>query len=438
MRVLLAVSGGIDSMYLANKAPELFPEASFAIAHCNFALRGEESDGDESFVRDWCAERGIPFFVKRFDTKAYAESQGISTEMAARDLRYAWFEELCSARGFDAVAVAHNANDNAETLILNLLRGTGSKGLRGMGERKLGGRTMLLRPLLGTTREEIAAWMKANEKKWREDSTNAANLFKRNKIRNEVFPVFAEINPSFLKTISEDIRHFSQVDDIAEDYFQDMAMSVWVAGTDNSISIPSLKSLKHWDYILYRLLSTYGFGSATVEALCSLLRSDGTLSGKTFEAPGWKLVTSSDRLMILPSSETEVEPAETGLSITGPGEYPFLGRTLTVKVFDRPEGMALRQHSGTMVADAASLPFPLGIRRWQAGDWMMPLGLGGSKKLSDLFVDLKWSLPRKENALVLEHPDGRKGHVGALLCERIDEAIKVTDKTVRILQIILS
>ena len=134
-RILLAVSGGIDSMYLANRAPELFPGARFAVAHCNFTLRGAESDGDEQFVRDWCAAHGLDCFVRCFETAAYAAEHGVSIEMAARELRYAWFAELCRAEGFAAVAVAHNADDNAETMLLNLLRGTGTRGLRGMGDR---------------------------------------------------------------------------------------------------------------------------------------------------------------------------------------------------------------------------------------------------------------------------------------------------------------
>lgn len=437
MRILLAVSGGIDSMYMAANAAELFPGASFAVAHCNFSLRGTESDGDEQFVREWCSEHKLPFFVKRFDTEDYAISNGISTEMAARDLRYAWFAELCNGEGFDAVAVAHNANDNAETLILNLLRGTGSKGLRGMGEREIGGKVRLLRPLLGITRDEISSWMKAHSKEWREDSTNAGILFKRNKIRNEVFPIFEQINPSYLKTLSEDIKHFAQVDDIAEDYFQDMAMSVLVPGSDDSISIPSLIGLDHWDYILFRLLAPYGFDGATIEALTTLLLSDGTISGKTFEAPKWKVVTSSDRLLILPEDGPEAKEAPSRKSISKEGDYSFKGAEISIRVFERPADMQLQQPSGTLIADADKLRFPLELRSWEAGDWIKPLGLGGSKKLSDLFINLKWSLPQKENAIVLEHPDRRKGHVGALLCERIDDSLKVTDSSSRILEITL-
>ena len=187
----------------------------FAIAHCNFGLRGAESDADEALVRAWASARGIPIHVKQFETQAYASAQGISVEMAARRLRYHWFGQLCSEFGYSAVAVAHNANDNAETLILNLLRGTGLKGIVGM---KASGflpdpdfaHIPLLRPLLGLTREEIEAFAREHGLTWREDSSNASNNYKRNKIRNLVFPIFREINPSFVQTLNRDMERFAE------------------------------------------------------------------------------------------------------------------------------------------------------------------------------------------------------------------------------------
>ena len=210
--LLVAVSGGIDSMCLAEKV-RLSGEP-FAVAHCNFGLRGAESDGDEAFVRNWADAHGIPCHVKRFEASAYAASQGISIEMAARRLRYHWFGELCREHGYTGVAVAHNANDNAETLILNLLRGTGVKGLLGM---KADGfipdpefaDIPLHRPLLSMTRADIEAFAAEHGLTWREDATNALNDYKRNKIRNLVFPVFREINPSFVETLNRDMERFA-------------------------------------------------------------------------------------------------------------------------------------------------------------------------------------------------------------------------------------
>ena len=295
-RILLAVSGGIDSMYLANRAPELFPGARFAVAHCNFGLRGAESDGDEAFVRAWCAERGVDCFVERFDTRAFAAEHGLSIEMAARELRYAWFRQLLEEQGFDAVAVAHNADDNAETLVLNLLRGTGTRGLRGMGDRD-----GIVRPLLETTRAEIRGWMEAHGLPWREDSTNADNSPKRNRIRNEVFPVFARINPSFVRTLGDDMRRIARVDDIAESYFRSVRDGLTTP--DGAIRLAAVLALEHWEYVLWRLVEGYGLSGPTFEKLVALLRryreeprGTVTIGGKTFEGTGTVLVIVDELL----------------------------------------------------------------------------------------------------------------------------------------------
>ena len=303
MRILLAVSGGIDSMYMLHRAPELFPGASFAAAHCNFALRGEDSDGDEAFVRAACKELGIKCFVKCFDTLAYAGGKGISVEMAARELRYEWFSSLCREHSFDALATAHNANDNAETLILNLLRGSGTKGLKGIPTSEI------LRPLLQTTREEIMEWMKANGFGWREDRTNSENGPKRNKIRNQVFPVFAEINPSYIKTLGADIERIRQTDDIADDYYKD-ASAGFVKESDNGgveINVPGLLSLKHWRYVLWRILEDCSLSANTFDKLCTLLdryRTEPsgtvTLGGKTFQSPTTLVRGRKKTLVVIP------------------------------------------------------------------------------------------------------------------------------------------
>lgn len=428
MKILLAVSGGIDSMYMAEKAPELFPGASFAVAHCNFGLRGEESDGDEAFVRDWCSRKGLECIVKRFPTAEYAAEKGISIEMAARELRYAWFDSLCDERGFDRVAIAHNANDNAETLILNLLRGTGTRGMRGMGDH---GR--IVRPLLETSRGQIESWMVGHGLTWREDSSNASVGYKRNRIRHEVFPAFAQINPSFLKTIASGMKHFAQVDDIADEYFRSVVPEVVDhPGEGDAILLKPLKKLSHWQYVLFRLLEGYGLDEATFDSLVDLLESGRQIAGKTFEAPAWKIVASSDRLLPLPR---EAASPKGTLTINSPGTYSFMGRNIRIDIYPRPEGMPLKRPSGELVADGSLLHLPLLLRPWEAGDRIRPLGLKGSKKLSDLFVDLKWTLPQKENAIVAVAPDAPEGHVAALLCERIDDAFRVTDSTKTILEI---
>lgn len=303
MAVLLAVSGGIDSMYLANRAPELFPGEEFAIAHCNFRLRGEESEGDEAFVRGWCEAKGVRLHVARFDTASIAAERGVSIEMAARELRYGWFERLCKENGYRGVAVAHNANDNAETLMLNLLRGTGSRGVRGMAavSRRESG-LVVLRPMLDIGRRGIEKWMRDNGCAWREDSSNGDNAYKRNIIRNEVFPIFERINPSFLQTLNSDMRRLGQADDIAESYFREAMPTV----TDpKGIVIDRLLELEHWEPVLWRLLEDLSLSEQTFDKLTALLRrykecprGTVTVGGKVFQSPLGQAVIKGGRIAI--------------------------------------------------------------------------------------------------------------------------------------------
>ena len=418
MKILLAVSGGIDSMTMAHLAPGLFRESAFSVAPCNFGLRGEESDGDETFVRQWCAGRGIECLVKRFDTQGYARSKGISIEMAARELRYEWFGQLCREKGFDAVAVAHNADDNAETLLLNITRGTGGRGLRGMGSHGL-----ILRPLLGWTREEIQAWADANGVSYRVDSTNSDTRYKRNLIRQEVIPALKRINPSFIRTINREMKHFAQLSDIADDYFD----SCGIAPDATEVRLGKLLGLKHWQYVLYRVTERCSLDADTVDALVQL-RADkqkGTFSGKTFLSPTHRIVTSADSLTILPlSPETELPPLE----IRGDGCYGFGTSTLKVKTVPRSGIPSLKQPEGTLIWDAEALPFPFTLRRWRDGDWFVPFGMRGRKKLSDFFNDQGWSLPMKENAVVIV-ADPSDSHVLAVAGARMDDSLKVKDST---------
>lgn len=399
-RILLAVSGGIDSMYMAYRASELFPGARFAVAHCNFTLRGGESDGDEAFVKEWCRAHGVEFLSKRFDTARYAGEHSLSIEMAARELRYAWFAQLCSEHGFEAVAVAHNANDNAETLLLNLLRGTGIRGISGMG-----GRLGVLRPLLGIERDEIRRWMEERGFGWREDSTNSENEYKRNRLRNEVFPVLKELNPSFIRTLNEDMARFAQVRDIAEDYFIAAREKVLLPG--GGISVPALREFPHRDYVLWRLLEDSGIGRSEFESLKRAIDEGGPAGGKRFGP---------------------VEAVSSELRI----RKPRPARELHCEIIRRQELGSLKQEEGTLIADRSKLSWPLKIRPWQAGDWMRPLGMGGRrKKLSDIFTDLGWSAQDKEEAEVIEL-DGH--HVAALLCCRIDEGVKVGEDCVEVVR----
>lgn len=439
-KVLAAVSGGVDSMCMA----ELFRlsglSVEFSIAHCNFNLRADESDGDRDFVAAWAAGHGIPFYEKSFDTEAYASSKGLSIEMAARELRYSWFAELADSEDFDAVAVAHNANDNAETLLLNIVRGTGLKGLCGMSpvsDIPYGvGKAVLIRPMLDFTRKQIEGFAFANGLEYRTDSTNLSSDYKRNKIRNEVFPLLESLNPSLVRTLNHEIRYFSDAASIVGDYCKSSTGQI----DSKSISLDSLMSDPHWRYLLYHLLEPYGFNSATLSSVESLLMSDRTLSGKTFESPTHVLRTGRGVLNISPRSSYVPGGAEDIMVLRGAGVYYFNGRTFKVSVEPWEAGMSLKQPRGRLIMDASKAGFPLVLRRWMPGDWFRPLGLRGKKKVSDFFTDLKYDSLQKDSSVVLrkcavEETPEQSSHILAVLGERIDDSCKVTSATTSILVI---
>ena len=309
---LLAVSGGIDSICLASLFLNSSSGRRFAVAHCNFHLRGEDSDSDEALVAAWCGRNGVRYHKADFDTEQYASSHSVSIEMAARELRYDWFASLCKDNGYYGVAVAHNANDNAETLILNLLRGTGLRGVTGMQAEsvvpvtrdELSG-VRLLRPMLSFSRKQIEEYVAANSLEYHDDRTNAKTVYKRNRIRHLVFPVFESLNPSFLTTFAREMNAFSEVQEIADDYFLSVRESVCEpAGKDELLRVNAvrLSHLKHYKYVLYRLLEMYGFRDRLLEPVVRLLESGKTFSGKVFEAPGYELITAGERLIVRKSA----------------------------------------------------------------------------------------------------------------------------------------
>ena len=305
---LLAVSGGIDSICLASLFLNSSSGRRFAVAHCNFHLRGEDSDSDEALVAAWCGRNGVCYHKADFDTEQYASSHNVSIEMAARELRYDWFASLCRDNGYYGVAVAHNANDNAETLILNLLRGTGLRGITGMQAEsvvpvtraELSG-VRLLRPMLSFSREQIVEYVAANSLEYHDDRTNAETVYKRNRIRHLVFPVFESLNPSFLTTFAREMNAFSEVQEIADDYFLSVREGVCEpAGKDELLRVNAVRlcHLKHYKYVLYRLLEAYGFRDRLLEPVVRLLESGKTFSGKVFEAPGYELITAGECLIV--------------------------------------------------------------------------------------------------------------------------------------------
>ena len=483
---LLAVSGGIDSMCLADLWVRCFGSDSCSIAHCNFNLRGEDSDADETLVTAWAEEHGVRIHKVSFETVQYASENGLSIEMAARELRYRWFGELCQTHEYKAVVVAHHADDNAETLVLNMVRGSGLKGLTGMKpvsplpysspchpERSEG--AFLLRPLLTFSRKQIEGHAFAWKVPYREDKTNASVEYRRNSIRHEVFPLFQRMNPSYVRTLNREMTYLKDASDIVEDWCRAQLEKVLrpnchlerAKRVEKSVSIPSLLTIPQWRYLLYYILEPYGFNSATLESIEALLMSDRTVSGKRFESEeyilrmerGHMLVSrkiagqaGNDATPVLPGNDatpvlpglTSVIPGLTGDPFTvvrGPGAYHHCGQRITVEVMPWTSDMPLKQPSGTLVFDSEKLIFPFVLRSWRNGDWMIPFGMRGKKKISDLFADLKYGSAEKNAAVVVVDCKGDSAelqHVAALLPARMDDRYKVTGTTTKIIRITLT
>lgn len=433
--VLLAVSGGPDSMAMASMfAASGLP---FAIAHCNFHLRGSEGDEDTVMVRKWARENGVRFHRADFDTETVAAKRGISVEMAARELRYSFFAKTARREGYPAVAVAHHRDDNAETMVLNLLRGTGVKGLTGMresGPLPVPGYEdiLLIRPLLSRSRDGIMAYLRRENVPFRLDSTNAENHYKRNRLRNQVFPIFQELNPSFINTLMEDAGRLASVAAIADDFYLANKPRLLL---DDSIDIDTLTETPHWEYLLYRILSDYGFSPADAAMAEDLLKSQAHLGGKTLAGGEKVLIFAYGKIMI--SDPRDFWEEFSSVEIPGPGDYKVGEVTISVSLIPWDSSCNPRQ-DGAILASAESLPFPFTARNWKRGDYMRPLGLKGRKKLQDIFTDLKYSLSDKHDAVIIVPSDpihGPKGspfrtHVAGLLPARIiDEKLRITPST---------
>lgn len=420
--ILLAVSGGVDSIVMA----ELFDSARKAdyrplkicLAHCNFHLRGEESDGDEESVRVWAREHGVELFTAGFDTRTFAAEHGVSIEMAARELRYRWFDALCSEHGFKGVCVAHNSNDNAETLMLNLLRGTGLKGLCGLRElsRNPYGNSLVFRPMLGFSRAWIQQYASDNAISYRTDSTNLENDCKRNVIRNEIFPLFASVNPSFLRTLNSDAEHLSMADEIVQSYMREHLSEAFLKACASPVApffmdVDELRALPYRRYFLHVLLQGYGFAAATVGDFCDMVDA-GYKAGHIFYSDAYVMITASSGVRIISKSEFGRESVADAVS---------------VELLDWNQSMSPVAPEGVLYLDASKTGGEPVIRKWEPGDWLRPLGMKGKKKVSDLLTDLKYDLARKKGVLVV----GREGdsHVLAVVGLRIDESVKITFST---------
>ncbi|MBP5210730.1 MAG: tRNA lysidine(34) synthetase TilS [Bacteroidales bacterium] len=413
--LLLAVSGGVDSMCMARLAIQSGLCKKIAVAHMNFSLRGEESDGDEAFVKRFAEENNIPFFSKRVDTLAFARENAVSTEMAARELRYRWFEELSAQEGFDYIAVAHNANDSAETVFLNILRGTGIKGLTGI--RSKSGR--IIRPMLSFTRQEIESYAAENGIEFRTDSTNEDCTYQRNRIRNVIFPEFRKINPSFLATVTNETGYFSQVNDIVEELFKEKKPLFCTETEDVTIvDTAALLRENHASYWLFRILEPLGFNQAQISLVENCINSDAQ-SGKQFFSATHRAILDRKTLKIYPIG-TDSERINYVLKVyRRPANLnPKDGSFLDARKLGLNEGEYILGEEG-----------PVYQRIWKPADRFSPFGMKGFKKVSDFLTSLKLDLEQKDRQKVIAVRGEDGSEAIAFVAGRTDNRFRIDEDT---------
>ncbi len=426
-RYLLAVSGGIDSMTMASLFLHCRLKPEFAIAHVNFSLRPGDCDQDMRLVQEWGAKHGIEVYTAIFDTHAYADEHGISTQMAARDLRYGFFDKVMSEQGYDLLSVAHNMDDSAETVFVNMSRGTGIRGLAGISESN----GKIIRPLLGISRAQIREYVVENNVQYRDDRTNFESHYTRNRIRNVIFPEFRKINPSFLDTMQRNARYAAQACDVLDDLY--LQLRDEVCRFDGNVLMLDANLLKvkgHAEYWLFRILEEYGFNSGQIYDVVRCLEDEEDQTGKRFFSGTHELLFDRGYLKVFPLKEDE----QVEFVIDSPGEYCFRGTGFSVEIFPRSEDFDPKAYNdGTLCLDADKVRMPLTCRGWKSADRFRPFGMrSGSKKLSDLFTDLKLDRRQKEVQPVIVDA------IGKIVCLpglRIADECRITPPTTTILKI---
>lgn len=414
-KLLLAVSGGVDSMVLTHLFKAL--NYNIAIAHCNFNLRGEESDGDENFIRKYAQENNIQIFVTHFDTATFAEDTKLSIQMAARELRYAWFQELMTEKGFDYLLTAHHLDDSIETFLINFTRGTGLEGLTGIPQQN----DTVIRPLLPFTRGEIENYAEDNGIKWREDSSNASNKYMRNKLRHDIIPVLKSMNTDFNGSFKETLQHLQQAQSLVEDASVLVYKQV-VTEVDGQkhINIEQLLRLPNYHAYLYQWLKPFGF-----TAWNDIYNLPSAQTGKQINTEQYRLLKNREILILEPINQQDNQVykiEENQREVTVPIHLYFQNTALISINFLKNE----------IYVDKELVKFPLFVRKWREGDYFYPFGMNGKKKkVSKFFKDEKMSVSEKENTwLLLSGKD-----IVWIVGRRADERFKVTENTTQILKI---
>lgn len=426
-RILIAVSGGVDSVVLCHLCN--MAGYDFVIAHCNFQLRGTESDADEEFVADMADRYGVNVFTRKFDTITYANENKISIQVAARNLRYNWFGELLNEEGSGKpgyILTAHHANDNIETMLMNFFKGTGIGGLQGIMP-KSGTGNRLVRPLLFAKKEELIEYAAENKLPFREDSSNSSDKYTRNYFRNKLIPSLQEVYPSVEDNLLDNINRFRNIGTLYRLSVKNLKKKL-VITKGNEQHIPVLKLLKTpaLHAIVYEIIQDYGFAPSQVTEVLALLESGSgkyicSHTNRILHNRGWLIITA-----LTDGSSMHVLIEESDTSI-------FFGKhQMFIKQMEKPG--KIDSNIKLALLDAGNIRFPLLVRKWKRGDYFYPLGMQKKKKLSKFFIDNKFSLVDKENAWVVEMDKKIIWVVG----HRIDDRFKITSSTKQVLQLAVS
>jgi tRNA(Ile)-lysidine synthase len=422
-RLLLTVSGGIDSVAMTYLFQSF--DFDFAIAHCNFQLRGQESEDDQIFVSQLARNFNKVLHNKKFDTESYAREHNISIQMAARDLRYKWFHELAEEFKYDKIATAHNRDDVVETFLLNLTRGTGIRGLTGI--KHLNGK--IIRPMLYASRPEIVQYVKDHNITFREDSSNIEVKYKRNLLRHNIIPLFNSLNPSFTDTIIQESEIFRSVNGLYQSKLEEIKQEI-IHKTDNKtiISISGFLDLELDVPVLFDIIRDFGFNYSDVKDIFHSIHGQ---SGKKFYSENYILIRDRDSFII---ELKDSEISDNTFTILNENCIIVFPIKLKFEILQNVKGFQIPKLQKIIALDYDTLRFPLTLRHWQKGDYFHPLGTKGRKKLSDYFVDKKIPVTDKNKIWILTSEDDIVWIVGY----QIDDKNKVNDHTNNILLVSLN
>ena len=416
-KLLVAISGGIDSVVLTHLCKNA--NLNIALAHCNFNLRGKESDADEAFILKLAEDLDVQVFIQNFDTHLFMETYKVSVQIAARELRYNWFEELAEQQPFDYILTAHHADDNLETVLINFIRGTGLEGLTGIPVVN----EKIVRPLLAFSRETIEDFAAKNKLKWREDSSNTSDKYLRNKLRHHLVPILKDINPNILQNFKTTLSNLNDTADIVEESTNAvLKRAITTINKDHiAFKVSEFKKVNNPKAYLYEVFKVFGF--TAWDDILNLLDAQ---AGKQVFSPQYRLIKDRDHLLlseIKPKTKLEIQIQDREEQINTP-----LG-TLNLTEADTVS----KKEPQSIYVDKDKIKFPLKLRKKQEGDVFYPLGMQGKKKLSKYFKDEKLSLLEKENIWLL----CSENNIVWVLNKRADNRFKVTEHTKQILKITL-